>query len=1018
MLLIINNNSICQCVIVKIYLYFVDSRPEIPISPSTTVPETPRTNRAAGTDWTPGCCSDLTSGSSHEDLFVDTASNCKASSAVQDFNESVAKIAAHTPSAGFLEPLESQLTSTWEEAEPKDKNIYKDIASDACRAVCELIAPKDGQKLFEEIKREPTGPTDDLIALMCAYRDAQTRNVKMQILSIYAYRHTMKKLQAFHEPYEKLSMRQIKLARSHAQKKGPGSAVPKMVHHRVRLDTHKVDHFIDFINRPYFYQDVAFGTRTLTLDEGSKMTMPNIIRTVTRSTMVMQYQQYCKEEAFEPISRSTMYRILEVREASQRKSLCGLDNISAEGVSAFGRLSAIMDELCEVGANKEDMTSLQNRLNDGMKYLKTTFKRDCMADESECADHCRRFALSDPNDQNLKQKCSHSSHYLSCKHCQELKLVLDEIEASIKNHPSNLYGTEQRDDLMYDFSASKSKIFAWKCHLIRGVNQEQAKQEAIRNLTSNSALIVIDWAMKFNQMWYREKQSEWYGKRGLSWHISSVVTYDVLSKTTRVLSYAHLIDSCSQDWFAVTSVFESLLESIKVDFPDVKTVCIRSDEAGCYHTTNLIAAVKDVGDRVGIHVERYDFSEPQQGKDICDRVLCPMKASIRKYCAEGNNILNASDMRKALKERPVKGTTAAVSILDESSQNLEVHKIKYFSELHNFKYEEKGVRTWKSYDIGLGKVIPWESLYVEHQGPTNISLQEGQAFFNTSETRKLSVSKDQENKSEDQPSLFVCPEAGCSCTFDSFSEFELHIEVGLHDIQTKPNETFYDGLRRDWVAKFSSVDTYQSKTCSKQDEPSYIYRQETPSPLSMGWALKSRTASTRFSENVRSYLTAKFDLGERTGKKADSEQVVAEMRCARNENNGRRFEREEWLSKTQIAGFFSRLSASRKRSTRTDPGKNVQPIEENEEDIQDMIWESERLELMEEIDDMIGLQHPIIYDAFDLCDYYHRDKIAVFNIAMLKKILNHFEVQFKSKDLKSELVRLVCEVIKECKCSQ
>ena len=50
---------------------------------------------------------------------------------------------------------------------------------------------------------------------MCAYRDAQTRNLKIQILSIFAYRHTMKKLQAFHEPYVKVSMRQIKVARSH-----------------------------------------------------------------------------------------------------------------------------------------------------------------------------------------------------------------------------------------------------------------------------------------------------------------------------------------------------------------------------------------------------------------------------------------------------------------------------------------------------------------------------------------------------------------------------------------------------------------------------------------------------------------------------------------------------------------------------------------------------------------------------------------------------------------------------------
>lgn len=236
-----------------------------------------------------------------EDLYVDVTN--ESENAVQDFNESMSKIVAHT-SVGAPEPLVFQLSSSWEEAKGEDKNICKERALDACQAD-EFIAPKDGDKLFQAIQQEPRGPSDELIALMCAYRDAQTRNVKRQILSIYAYRDTMKKLQAFHEPYERVCMRQIKLARLHAKQAGPGSVLTKIFHHRVRLDKHTVDHFVEFINLPYFYQDVAYGTRKLALDGGSQITMPNVIRTVTRSTMVMQYLQ-CKEESFEPISRSTM----------------------------------------------------------------------------------------------------------------------------------------------------------------------------------------------------------------------------------------------------------------------------------------------------------------------------------------------------------------------------------------------------------------------------------------------------------------------------------------------------------------------------------------------------------------------------------------------------------------------------------------------------------------------------------------------------------------------------------------
>ena len=76
---------------------------------------------------------------------------------------------------------------------------------------------------------------------------------------------------------------------------------------------------------------------------------------------------------------------------------------------------------------------------------------------------------------------------------------------------------------------------------------------------------------------------------------------------------------------------KTFFQNINVNFPNVKQAFLRSDEAGCYPCNHLIAAVKDVGDREEITVARYDFSEPQQGKDVCDWVLCPMKTAIRKH---------------------------------------------------------------------------------------------------------------------------------------------------------------------------------------------------------------------------------------------------------------------------------------------------------------------------------------------------------------------------------------------------
>ena len=121
-------------------------------------------------------------------------------------------------------------------------------------------------------------------------------------------------------------------------------------------------------------------------------------------------------------------------------------------------------------------------------------------------------------------------------------------------------------------------------------------------------------------MKYREKQADWFGKPGLSWHITTLITNDVSSGNVELKSNAHIFDSCQQDWYAVYSIIENTLQAVKKEHPQINRVSFRSDEAGCYHNNFLMAAVSDAGKRVGITVTQYDFSEPQYGKDVCDRI--------------------------------------------------------------------------------------------------------------------------------------------------------------------------------------------------------------------------------------------------------------------------------------------------------------------------------------------------------------------------------------------------------------
>ena len=126
----------------------------------------------------------------------------------------------------------------------------------------------------------------------------------------------------------------------------------------------------------------------------------------------------------------------------------------------------------------------------------------------------------------------------------------------------------------------------------------------LSSLQSNSVLIVLDWAMKSLQLKYMEKQSEWFGKRGINWHVSCVITKNATGDGLEIASYVHLFDSCAQDWYTVCAMLEHLLKIIKANKPNVSQVFFRSDGTGCYHNNNLIAAAFDIGVRVGIKVMR------------------------------------------------------------------------------------------------------------------------------------------------------------------------------------------------------------------------------------------------------------------------------------------------------------------------------------------------------------------------------------------------------------------------------
>ncbi len=145
---------------------------------------------------------------------------------------------------------------------------------------------------------------------------------------------------------------------------------------------------------------------------------------------------------------------------------------------------------------------------------------------------------------------------------------------------------EEREYLQYQITQAAHNIESWKAHILGSINQDAARHDILDDMDPNSAFILLDWAMKFVPRKFRESQRDWFAKRGLSWHIAVVTRKDADGNvTTLTITFVHIFKSCSQDSIAVVGIIYDILSQLSVIDPEIHTVYLRQDNAGCYHST-------------------------------------------------------------------------------------------------------------------------------------------------------------------------------------------------------------------------------------------------------------------------------------------------------------------------------------------------------------------------------------------------------------------------------------------------
>ncbi|KAL9982789.1 hypothetical protein ACROYT_G004894 [Oculina patagonica] len=240
-----------------------------------------------------------------------------------------------------------------------------------------------------------------------------------------------------------------------------------------------------------------------------------------------------------------------------------------------------------------------------------------------------------------------------------------------------------------------------------------------------------------------------------------------------------------------------------------------------------------------------------------------------------------------------------------------------------------------------------------------------------------------------------CEPGHSSITYKNCKDFNRHLDCGKHH-RAIENESLLDRAITGYSERLEVQSGIVPNIPTEVPKP----RPTGSLSLPMGWALRSsQVKRTRFNTSQKDNLTKKFDLGETSGQKADPDSVARSMMTARDSKGNRLFTSTEFLTSKQIASFFSRLAAKRRRQDVADV---------IDEEVDNAERKSALQELTNTVMQEVSLEHPIVYDCYNLCELVCSSKLSSFAIQMLKEICNHFEIdtshiEHKSSDAKQIL---------------
>ena len=155
-----------------------------------------------------------------------------------------------------ISPIRFQLTQPLDECAKSTQYYIRHKAAEVITTSLNCIVPGQSKELFDLVTVQTAGPEDEIPSdkvikeLISLYEESTSWYTKMTVLSVFVKHYTKSQLQ---QMIPGLTIWRMDQARKHAAVVGASVNEERQSVVRYRLDSQKLDHFLDFISCPPLY---------------------------------------------------------------------------------------------------------------------------------------------------------------------------------------------------------------------------------------------------------------------------------------------------------------------------------------------------------------------------------------------------------------------------------------------------------------------------------------------------------------------------------------------------------------------------------------------------------------------------------------------------------------------------------------------------------------------------------------------------------------------------------------------